>query len=339
MHILVIGHTGFKGSWFSLLASHFGYEVSGIALSAERESIFKKSNLSKLFKYDLEIDIRNKEAIKKGIRKISPDVLVHLAAQPLVKQSYRDPIETFEVNIMGTWNILESFRELDSVKSAVIVTTDKVYLNTHNGIPFTEIDPVGSADPYSTSKAAADLLAQSWFKSFKEKPIAIARAGNVIGGGDIADDRLIPDILKAHISNSPLKVRFPKATRPWQHVLDCVNGYLTLINYSKNANFSGAWNFGPIDNDEKSVESVVSQALKGLNSEIKVITEDSYTIPEAQRLVLDSGKSTSVLNWQRVLRTNEAIEWTIDFYNRTHKGEKHFDVMTDQVNTFMSKLY
>jgi CDP-glucose 4,6-dehydratase len=336
MHILVTGHTGFKGSWLSLMASLAGHQVSGLSLSADKQSLFIKSDLSKLFESDLVIDVRDRNAVKNAIRQISPDFIIHLAAQSLVKQSYIDPIETFEVNVMGTWHILESIQSVESVKSAIIVTTDKVYLNNNAGFPFKESSPLGAADPYSTSKAAADLLTQSWLKSYKEKPIAIARAGNVIGGGDIANHRLIPDILKAHHDKSQLKIRYPEATRPWQHVLDCVNGYLTLMEFSNNADFSAEWNFGPNDSDEISVKDVINKVMSNLDFSIDILQDNSIIQPEANRLALDSNKSLRKLKWHRKLDAFEAIDWTTDFYKRVSSGEKYLNVMVNQVNMFNS---
>jgi CDP-glucose 4,6-dehydratase len=313
-----------------------GHEVSGISLPPEDKSIFKLANLTQIFNNSLEIDIRDKLKVCEALKSTQPDALIHLAAQPLVRKSYADPIDTFETNILGTWNLLSGIASTESIKSAVMVTTDKVYSNNNAGHPFHESDPLGWADPYSTSKAAADLIVQSWQKSYEYKNLAIARAGNVIGGGDIGEDRLIPDIIKAHNSNSPLRLRFPNATRPWQHVLDCVGGYLTLLETSNVKDISGAWNFGPAEGDDKTVESVVKSFLTRMNSQIPVIEDDLPAHLEAQRLMLNSDKAISELDWKRHLSSAEAINWTVDFHLRINNGEDYRDVMNDQIKTFKS---
>jgi CDP-glucose 4,6-dehydratase len=205
-----------------------GHTVSGISLDPDSKSVYVDARLSSIFSNDLRVDIRNRDSLRRAVEKISPDVIIHLAAQPLVLYSYLHPQETFDTNVMGTINLLETTRTLKDLRAVLIVTTDKVYRNRNHLRGYVEADELGGIDPYSASKAAADIAAQSWIESCAEIPITIARAGNVIGGGDWASDRIIPDLVRAYSANRKPVIRFPHAIRPWQHVLDCLNGYLKI---------------------------------------------------------------------------------------------------------------
>ena len=334
VHILVTGHTGFKGSWFSLLAKEQGHHVSGISLTPDANSIFDRCALDSIFEHSVFEDIRDKTKLNNFVQRVQPDALIHLAAQPIVRKSYLNPLDTFETNVMGTWNVLHELTESNSIKASLVITTDKVYLNENNGKHFKESDPLGAADPYSTSKAAADLLVQSWKKCHSEKLISIARAGNVIGGGDIGEDRLVPDIIRAIESRTALKIRYPNSTRPWQHVLDCVNGYLDLLEKSYLEKIDGIWNFGPMESDEKSVESVVKTFLNYLKSDLTVEYDFSISREEANRLMLNSEKAVAELEWHRKFSSDDAIKWTAEFYSRVDHGETYLNVMRDQVVKF-----
>ena len=336
MHILVTGHTGFKGSWFSLLAKEQGHRVSGISLSPELNSIFERCELESIFEYSTYEDIRDRKRLNNFVKKVQPDALIHLAAQPIVRKSYSNPLDTFETNVMGTWNVLQEVTESTSIKASLFITTDKVYLNENSGKHFKEMDPLGAADPYSTSKAAADLLVQSWKKCYSEKLISIARAGNVIGGGDIGENRLIPDILRALESKTSLRVRYPNSTRPWQHVLDCVNGYLGLLEKSYVEKIDGVWNFGPLESDEKSVENVVKIFLNNLGSDLAIEYDISNSREEAVRLMLNSEKAVAELDWRRKFSSDDAIKWTAEFYLQVERGETYLNAMRDQVVKFRS---
>ncbi len=334
MHILVTGHTGFKGSWFSLLAKEQGHRVSGISLTPEANSIYDRCELDSIFEHSAYEDIRDRAKLSNFIQKVQPDVLIHLAAQPIVRKSYLNPLDTFETNVMGTWNVLQEVTESPSIKASLFITTDKVYFNDNSGRHFRESDPLGAADPYSTSKAAADLLIQSWKKCHSDKLISIARAGNVIGGGDIGEDRLIPDIIRALESKTPLKIRYPNSTRPWQHVLDCVNGYLDLLEKSYFEKMDGVWNFGPLESDEKSVENVVRTFLSNMESNLEVEYDFLNSREEANRLMLNSEKAVAELEWNRKFSSEAAIKWTSEFYLQVERGETHLNVMRDQVVKF-----
>ncbi len=229
----------------TLLLLSRGHRVSGLALDPAERSLFKRAGLADQLVSDFRVDIRDAEATAAAVSTAAPDVVVHMAAQSLVRESYRDPRYTYETNAIGTLNVLEAVAATPSVRAHVVVTTDKVYRNVDQEAGYVETDPLGGDDPYSASKAMADLLAQSWIRSFPGCPTAIARAGNVIGGGDVSRDRLLPDLVAAYAHGQAPRLRFPRAVRPWQHVLDCLNGYLTLADALLAGSGPGQWNFGP----------------------------------------------------------------------------------------------
>jgi len=259
MHYLITGHTGFKGAWLSLMLKTLGNQVSGISLAPESNSIFELSNMSEIFDQNLYQDIRTLRS--SDLPKMNVDVVIHLAAQPLVKASYKSPIDTFQTNVIGTLNVLEVTKDLNP-KAILIITTDKVYKNSGKTSGYVESDPLGGSDPYSASKAAADIATQSWRSSYGVAPISIARAGNVIGGGDFAENRLIPDLINSFIEDKPPIIRYPQSIRPWQHVLDCLNGYLSLVDKQLNDGVNGEWNFSPPATPTHSVSEVASEAAK-----------------------------------------------------------------------------
>lgn len=316
MHYLVTGHTGFKGAWLSLQLNLLGHKVSGIALEPEEKSLFNVANLREIFENDFRIDIRDSQKIKETIFKVKPDVLVHLAAQPLVRESYRIPTETFEINVIGTLNVLEAIRYLDGLKAALIITTDKVYKNLNHLRGYTECDELGGDDPYSASKAAADIATQSWIKSFANVPVSIARAGNVIGGGDWAKDRLIPDLASSYSNGLIPTIRNPGSVRPWQHVLDCLNGYLLLIDKMINEGVSGQWNFGPSLEKKFTVLDVINEFSQhwGVDRNSKYQLDAEKGPHEASYLLLDSSKAREKLSWSDRLDFHAAIEMTADWY-------------------------
>ena len=334
MHYLITGHTGFKGSWLALMLEMQGHTVSGIALDPPTKSLFNQANLSPIFKNDLRLDIRDRAALKKAIEMIDPEIIVHLAAQPLIRESYRIPVETFEINVIGTLNVLEATRELKNLKAALIVTTDKVYKNHNHLRGYVETDELGGEDPYSASKAAADIATQSWIKSFAKVPIAIARAGNVIGGGDWAQDRIIPDLVNAYSQGNLPMLRYPDAIRPWQHVLDCLNGYLLLIDHQVSKGTAGEWNFGPTLTERYSVDQLVSSfAEKWGVTGNKWNLDTSNQPPEASYLLLDSYKARTCLNWNEKLDFNNAVKWTVDWYV-INSGSNAHQITRDQIEYY-----
>ena len=334
MHYLVTGHTGFKGSWLSLMLQMQGHTVSGISLDPLEKSLFNQANLSSLFKNDLRIDVRNSAELSRAVKIIDPEVIIHLAAQPLVRESYKDPVGTFETNVLGTLNLLEASKSLNNLCATLVITTDKVYKNHNHLRGYVETDELGGDDPYSASKAAADIAAQSWIKSFARSPVAIARAGNVIGGGDWASDRIIPDIVTAYSSNQSPILRYPHAIRPWQHVLDCLNGYLMLIKKMLLDGTAGEWNFGPPHNEKNSVASLTNLfanhfGFKGVAWKL----DESVQPHEAGYLLLDSSKARKSLNWTDRYDFTKSVFVTAEWYKNVNKISPR-ELSTSQILEF-----
>jgi CDP-glucose 4,6-dehydratase len=297
------------------MLKELGHEVSGISLSPEKESLFMQAQLTDLFTHDIRSDIRDLDSLKSHFATINPQVVIHLAAQPLVRFSYLHPLETFESNVMGTLNVLEAANLLSEISATLIITTDKVYKNFGHLRGYLETDQLGGDDPYSASKAAADIASQSWIKSFGNHPIAIARAGNVIGGGDWAADRLIPDLVKSYARGESAVVRNPNSVRPWQHVLDCLNGYLTLVDSMISSGTTGEWNFGPDHNQRHTVQEVIGEFAKHFNLSVKPWTLDTQVNPaESNLLLLDSAKARNQLHWKDQLDFGNSLSWSANWY-------------------------
>jgi len=317
--VLITGHTGFKGSWLSLWLSILGAKVYGISNNIPTNpSHFKLLEIN--FTEDFRFDISNTNKTLDSISNIKPDYIFHLAAQPLVSESFKDPLYTFKTNTIGTANILESVRQLKNKCIVVMITSDKSYDNLEIQRGYHEDDKLGGSDPYSGSKGAAELVINSYVKSyFKDGNIRIAvgRAGNVIGGGDWAKDRIIPDIIRSLNNNEVLKIRSPKATRPWQHVLEPLSGYLTLAyNLSLSESIHGqAFNFGPPPRSDYNVEQVLSE-LKKYFQNLKWDIEENKNFQESQLLKLDCSKAKQILNWESSMSFKETIQFTSDWYNR-----------------------
>jgi len=313
-----------------------GHTVSGLSLDPESKSLYADAALSNIFNEDLRIDIRDRAALLRAVEDISPEVIIHLAAQPLVRYSYQHPQETFDINVMGTINLLEATRGLKNLKAVLIITTDKVYKNFNRLRGYIETDELGGVDPYSASKAAADIAAQSWIASFADVPMAIARAGNVIGGGDWAPDRIIPDLVRAYSLNEKPVIRYPDAIRPWQHVLDCLNGYLKLIDAQISDQVSGEWNFGPDLLTKSTVAQLVTKFWEAMGLDDSTwVLENSSSPHEAGYLLLDSTKARSALGWKDRLDFDSTINWTADWY----KNAMNLDVRSvteGQVSRFLS---
>lgn len=338
MHYLVTGHTGFKGSWLSLMLQIQGHTVSGISLDPPKKSLFNEASLNNLFQNDLRIDIRNSTELSSAVKRIDPEVIIHLAAQPLVRESYKDPVGTFETNVLGTLNLLEATKTLTNLRSTLVITTDKVYKNHNHLRGYVETDELGGDDPYSASKAAADLATQSWVKSFATSPVAIARAGNVIGGGDWATDRIIPDLVNAYSSNQIPTLRYPHAIRPWQHVLDCLNGYMKLVDSMISHGVSGEWNFGPDFKDKHEVLELVKVFAKawGVQERDSAWTLEEIEQPhEAGYLLLDSSKARKSLGWSDQLSFSNSIDWTANWFKASQTNDP-LQVTTSQIEKFFA---
>ncbi len=320
--VLVTGHTGFKGSWLTTWLLRLGARVVGYALEPDVEpSLFRLADLNR--RCDSVIaDVRDGHRLLEVFREYRPEVVFHLAAQPLVRRSYREPKETFEVNVAGTWNLLEAIRLVDSVQAAVLITTDKVYENKEWVYGYREEDPLGGHDPYSASKAAAEIAIQAYIRAFfltgqRQLGVASARAGNVVGGGDWAEDRILPDALRALQAGRALRVRHPEAVRPWQHVLEPLAGYLLLGArlLEEPERFSGAWNFGPLPTDVLRVGELVDvfyQALGRGNWEH--VPEGNALLHEAGLLKLAIDKAADALGWKPVWTARQAVERAASWY-------------------------
>jgi len=352
--VLVTGHTGFKGSWLAAWLSHLGAQVIGVALAPEEneDGLFRVADIESVCKEHHLIDIRNGEAVANIVAKSQPEIVFHLAAQALVRRSYADPVETFSTNVLGTVNVMEAARKTSSVRSLVCVTTDKVYQNNEWFWPYRENDRLGGKDAYSASKAAAELVASVYMDALapddRQYCAATARGGNVIGGGDWAEDRIVPDIIRAIRSESPLVLRNPGAIRPWQHVLELCNGYLVLAarlysgwaeRTAPSESFVGAWNFGPNPEHELSVGNLVNLMLDvwgKYDQSQEVVPSELH---EATHLRLDSSKSISMLGWRTQLSPVETVQWTAEWYKEYLDGNRSArDIMFSQITKFEMRL-
>lgn len=320
--VLVTGHTGFKGSWLCHWLEKLGAHVFGYALLPGVPSHY--NYLRPCMESEIG-DIRDKEHVQRFISAIKPEIVFHLAAQPLVLESYRNPLETFHTNAMGTANLLEACRNVESIRAIVVITTDKCYENNDKPHSFKEEDALGGHDPYSASKAAAEIIAASYNRSFfipdGRIKMATARAGNVIGGGDWAEERLIPDLVRS-VDGAPAKIRHPNAIRPWQHVLEAISGYLILGQKLASGDVGGqnncAFNFGPLEIETHTVIDMIRQAQRLWVKISYHSIENTETRPEAARLALDCSKAVNVLGWHPVWDTTVAIEKTINWYRELH---------------------
>lgn len=318
MHVLITGHTGFKGAWLTMLLQHRGHQVSGLALDPAPGSLFARTQLADGLVADHRIDIRDAERVRDVIACSGADVVIHMAAQALVRESYRDPRYTYETNVDGSLNVLDALTHLESLRAALVITTDKVYLNDGRTRGYVESDPLGGFDPYSTSKAMADLLTQTWART-SGAPIAIARAGNVIGGGDVCAERLLPDLVAAFEQRTSAKLRSPDSVRPWQHVLDCLDGYLSIVDALIAGGGTGAWNVGPASSDALTVGQVATAFVSRLDAPAWQHTPGDGP-HESHLLSLDCAHIEQALGWRGRLTALEAVAWTADWHRDLHVG-------------------
>jgi CDP-glucose 4,6-dehydratase len=341
--VLITGNTGFKGSWLSLWLHLLGAKVTGCALSpVEARGLFKVGSLHKIIGHNI-IDIRDRKGLCELINYKKPEIVFHLAAQALVLESYSNPIETFEVNTLGTANVLEAIRHATSVKAAIMITTDKCYENHEWEWPYRENEPMGGHDPYSASKGAAELIISSYRKSFFSKPgspaIASVRAGNVIGGGDFAANRILPDIIRSIERNEPILVRNPNSVRPWQHVLDPLGGYLLLAAHllEHPIEFAEAWNFGPKTGEYHPVSELVKKTIEVYGKGSWVDFSGSNQSHEAKFLSLDISKAFYRLGWQPILSFAETIFMTTEWYKKSLKGTDMLKYSIGQIKSYEDK--
>ncbi len=337
--VLVTGHTGFKGGWLSLWLDRLGAEVTGVALPPPTQpSLFEAMQLEDRLTHR-EVDIRDAAALGAVVSEAAPEIVFHLAAQPIVRRSYQEPIETLATNVMGTAHLLEAVRKMPSVKAVIIVTSDKCYENREWVWGYRENDPMGGNDPYSCSKGATELVTSAYRRSFfqgeSEARIAAVRAGNVIGGGDWAEDRLVPDIIRAAFRNEPVSIRNPAATRPWQHVLEPLGGYLLVaarLLDTDGGRFADGWNFGPSENGVVDVRRLASliQSAWGDSAPDFAFGQTGEQPHEANLLRLDIAKATTLLGWQPKLDIEETVAWTVDWYRSYQAKPENARAITER---------
>jgi len=345
--VLITGHTGFKGSWLALWLHSMGAQVTGYALDPK----FDNDNFNLLGLADkindIRGDIRDFNKLKEVFAQTRPEMVFHLAAQPLVLESYQNPRETYETNIMGTVNLFECCRNSESIKTIVNVTSDKCYENKEWIWGYKETDPMGGFDPYSSSKGCSELVTSAYRNSFfapnqfniHGKSISSARAGNVIGGGDWSENRIIPDCIKAIFDSKEIEIRNPAAIRPWQHVLEPLRGYLLLakVMYSDPKNFSNSFNFGPESSSIVSVEILVNKLISHLKKGSWKFTGNESQLHEAKLLALDISKAKYILKWFPVLNIEQTIKFTADWYSAFYAGQNMFEFGLAQINQFIDK--
>ena len=342
INVLITGHTGFKGSWLTSLLIHLDANVYGYSLQKNASPIYKRINSLGLLSGECIADINDEKPFKDFLKVAKPEIVFHLAAQPLVNESYIDPINTFNTNVVGTAKVLNSLRDIDSISSIVVITTDKCYLNNEWCWPYRETDALGGHDPYSASKACTELVVDSFRKSYFDKKsilISTLRAGNVIGGGDLTSGRLLPDISKSVISGNRLQIRNPSATRPWQHVLDPILGYVcvALKMRNKESDFATAWNFGPSVEGNRSVGEIL-QVVSRRYKNFKWNATEEPAFHEANLLSLDSSKANTKLSWTTTWDLNTSIEKTLDWYIEVNSGKDPLDVTFTQLKDFLTKV-
>jgi CDP-glucose 4,6-dehydratase len=343
--VLITGHTGFKGSWLALWLQELGAEVIGLALEPPTTpSLFEKGRVGEGM-ISVQGDVRDLDTVVDVFERYRPEIVVHMAAQALVRSSYDIPVETYATNVMGTVHVLEAIRRVETVRVGVFVTSDKCYENTESKLwGYRETDAMGGSDPYSNSKGCAELVVSAYRNSYfsgtgdgsSRAAIASVRAGNVIGGGDWAEDRLIPDVIQAFSTGRPVHIRRPDAIRPWQHVLEPLSGYLQLAEqlWHEGAAYTGGWNFGPAESDAKSVEYVVERLIERWGPDASVVLDDGPHPHEATFLRLDCSKAHTLLGWYPRLSLDDALAWTVEWYRAANEGADLRTVTLDQIQRY-----
>lgn len=342
--VFITGHTGFKGGWTSLWLKKLGANVKGYALEPSTlVSFYDVAKVADGIESQFG-DVRDLDLLRKSMLAFAPEIVIHMAAQPLVRASYNDPVGTYQTNVIGTVNLFEAIRSCDSVKAVVNVTTDKCYQNNEWEWGYRETEPMGGYDPYSNSKGCSELVTsayrQSFFNQRSAVSLASARAGNVIGGGDWSDDRLIPDALKAFDARKPVVIRNPLATRPWQHVLEPISGYLTLAEklYVFGNEFAEGWNFGPNEGDTRPVGEVMDYLVAHWPSKGSWVLDENEQPHEAQLLKLDISKAKSRLNWEPKWSLNKALESIIQWHHSWLDGDEMQATTLSQINEYECQI-
>jgi len=335
--VLLTGHTGFKGSWAALWLTGLGAEVTGFALAPPAgpslQGILGEVGVASILG-----DLRDSGAVVAAVARAAPEIVLHMAAQPLVRQSYRAPVETFATNVMGTVHLLDALRHAPGLRTVLVVTTDKVYANDETGRAFREDDRLGGHDPYAASKAATEIAAESFRKSFLDAAgvrLITARGGNVIGGGDFSEDRLVPDIVRAMRAGRPVELRNPQATRPWQHVLDCLNGYFSYLQAADGGPVPDALNIGPPDPaDSRTVADVAAAMARALGTSDRWTRDGAHHPHEMAALALDPSAARQSLGWRGRLTSAQAIQWTADWYAAWVNGADMTRFTRDQIAAY-----
>lgn len=338
--VLLTGHNGFKGTWACIILNSLGAKVYGIALPIENEgSLFVEANMADKIEIDCNLDIRNLTSLADFFKSVDPEIILHFAAQPLVRESYLSPIETLQTNVLGTANVFEASRNLTNLKSIVCVTSDKCYKNDERIWPYREVDQLGGDDPYSASKACAEIIAQSYWHSFfrdREVNISTVRAGNVIGGGDYSKDRIINDIVHCISNDMPLNLRNPTATRPWQHVIEPIYGYLLLVEHHNNTQSGqfSTYNFGPELTNVKSVKDLANAAVAAWGTTIKIDLDLAENFHEAQTLGLDSTKAKMAIGWEPKWNFEKTVSKTVEWYKCRLNGQDPYELCLANLKTY-----
>ncbi|MDF1644111.1 MAG: CDP-glucose 4,6-dehydratase [Pseudomonadales bacterium] len=341
--IFLTGHTGFKGSWLSLWLNKLGADVTGYALApATEQSIYNSAAVEQSLNHSVCADIRDLATLTKSMQEIEPEIVIHMAAQSLVRESYANPVETYGTNVMGTVNLFEAVRNTPSVRAVLNITTDKCYENIEKAEGYQENEPMGGHDPYSSSKGCAELISSAYRRSFFQQAgiaLATARAGNVIGGGDWAADRIVPDAMRAFMDNKPLLIRNPMAVRPWQHVLEPLAGYLLLCQQLINQphSFEESWNFGPTNEDTQDVSALANIMVKAWGDNARWQQDATEHPHEALVLKLDCSKAETSLNWAPVWNLKSALEKTVLWYKVWHKHGDTHQVTLDQIEAYQQE--
>ena len=337
MHFLITGHTGFKGAWLTLLLKELGHTVSGYSDTFQKGSLYDLASLSLDLDSEEFGDIRNLSDLTAFVLTTKPDVAIHFAAQSLVRESYRVASETFSINVSGTINFLQAIKSFDYQTVSLVVTTDKVYKDLGDSRHFVETDCLQGSEPYGESKAIADMASQFWMNSKLLRRVAIARAGNVIGGGDVCSERLMPELIKSFSSGIEPTLRFPNAVRPWQHVLDCLNGYIRIVDDLHNGGDSDVWNIGPDPSSFVSVKSVQEQTAKLFGRPTSAMLDNSTDMPETQFLALNSEKIRSRLGWTNLYDLNLSLSRTVSWHQQVQGGQDPKKVSLEQIRDFLDK--
>ena len=340
--VFITGHTGFKGAWLSIFLKKLEVNLYGYSLKEEKNSLFNKARVTKLYDISEIGNIKDFNKLKKTLNKTDPEIIFHLAAQPLVVESYRDPKNTFETNIMGTVNLLEISRSLKKLKVIVIVTTDKVYKILKSNPEYNEKDNLGASDPYATSKACVEFVTESYHKSFyinkKNLNVVTVRAGNVIGGGDYSANRIVPDYLRSYNNKKKLKIRNPNTIRPWQHLLEPLYGYIVLaekIFANKQKKYCTSWNFGPARKTNVTVISFAKILKLEMKSKSKLITNKKKDNKEKKNLDLNSKKANKELGWKSFLTINDTLKLTAEWYLAHSQKKNMYNFTCKQIERFL----